>query len=263
MSYAYNILHQEKLVMQKRKPKNTYSFDEDIKSCGQYRYTDFNKYSAYIATRKQSEEIIKLLKERFSKDIRILDVGCGDGVFTFELLKRVSPKKIIAFDCAKEAIRVANNAINKKKDKGKIKFLTGSAYDAHKMFKKNSFDVIVIRGVLHHLSDPERAIKSLRCLSGNIIVLEPNGYNPILKIIENISPYHSQHGEKSYWPPTLNKWFMNNSFKVKKQLFFSIVPYFCPENIVKMLKFIEPFMEKIPYIKQFYCGTNLIFYEKQ
>ena len=248
--------------MSKRKEKNTYSFNKDIEKHGRYQYTNFNKYSAYIATKKQSEELIKLLKEYTGKNISILDVGCGDGTFTFELFKKVNPKKIIAFDCAQEAIRVANNTV-KNKDKERIKFLSGDACNAHKMFKDSFFDVIVIRGVLHHLVNPERAIKSLRHLSDNIVVLEPNGYNPILKIIENTSPYHLQRGEKSYWPPTINKWFSDNGFKVKKQKFFSIVPYFFPKNVVRMLKFIEPVMEKVPYVKRFYCGTNLIFYEKQ
>ena len=261
-SCAYNRAHKQKLVMQKRKQNESYSFDKDIKNSGQYQYTDFSKYSARVATKKQSEEIIRLLKEGFSENIKILDVGCGDGIFTFELLRKINPKEIVAFDCAGEAIKVANNAIEEK-DKKRIRFLTRSVYDAHKIFKKNSFDVIVIRGVLHHLINPKRAVKSLSCLSDNIIVLEPNGYNPILKIIENTSTYHLQRGEKSYWPPTINRWFADNGFKVKKQLFFSIVPYFCPKNIVKLLKFIEPLMEKIPFVKKFYCGTNLIFYEKQ
>lgn len=261
VTYAYNILHKEGMVMRKKKEKNIYSFNEDIENNGQYQYTNFNKYSAYIATKKQSEELIKLLKERSSKNISILDVGCGDGTFTFEILEKVNPKRIVGFDYAQSAIRVANNAIEVK-DRNKIKFLYGDVYNAHKMFKKNYFDIIVVRGVLHHLSSPKQAIKSLRYLSNKIIVLEPNGFNPILKIIENTSPYHIQRGEKSYWPPTVNKWFTDNGFKVKKQLFFSIVPYFCPKNIVKLLKLIEPLMEKIPFIKLFYCGTNLIYYEK-
>lgn len=260
-TYVYNIVHKEG-VMGKKKEKSIYSFNEDIEANGRYQYTNFNNYSACIATKKQSKELLKLLKDHTSKNIKILDVGCGDGTFTFEILEKVNPKRVIGFDCAESAIRVANKAI-KKKDRNKIKFLHGDVYDANKMFKKNSFDIIVIRGVLHHLDSPKKAIKSLRNISRKIIVLEPNGFNPMLKIIENTSPYHIRRGEKSYWPPTVNKWFADNGFKVRKQLFFSIVPYFCPKNIVKLLKFIEPVMERIPFVGMFYCGTNLIYYEKR
>ena len=258
---AYNRLHKERIIVRKKKEKNTYSFNDDIESSGRYQYTNFNNYSAYIATKKQSEELIKLLKDHASKNINILDVGCGDGTFTFEILKEVNPKKIIGFDYAQSAIRVANKSVEPRMQ-GKIEFLHRDVYNVHKMFKKNSFDVIVIRGVLHHLTRPEQAIKSLRNLSNKIIVLEPNGFNPILKFIENTSSYHLRRGEKSYWPPTINKWFENNGFRTRKQLFFSIVPYFCPKNVVKILKFIEPVMEKVPFLKLFYCGTNLIYYEK-
>ena len=247
--------------MKRKKEKNIHTFNEDIESTGKYQYTDFKKFSAYIATKRQSEELIKLLKENTKENVNILDVGCGDGTFTFEIFEKVNPRKIVGFDNAQSAIKVANNAV-RAKDREKIKFLYVNVYDAHKIFKKNSFDIIVIRGVLHHLYKPKHAIKLLSYLSSKIIVLEPNGFNPILKLIENISPYHIKREEKSYWPPTLNKWFTDNGFKIKKQHFFSIIPYFCPQNVVILLKFIEPIMEKIPFIRMFYCGTNLIYYEK-
>ena len=208
--------------MRKKGKKNTYSFNEDIKSNGKYQYTNFNQYSAYVATKIQSEKLMNLIKERTSKDISILDVGCGDGTFTFEILKEIDSKKIVGFDYAKSAIQVANNAVEEE-NKDKIKFLHGDVYNAHKMFKKNSFDVVVIRGVLHHLSRPKQAIKSLKDISDKIIVLEPNGFNPILKIIENTSSYHIQRGEKSYWPPTINKWFAY--FKYLEYGFFCSLLY--------------------------------------
>lgn len=245
----------------RKQEENTYSFNRDIKSGGRYQYTNFRNYSAYVATKKQSEELIKLIKTRMSGNISILDVGCGDGTFTFEILKEINPKKIVGFDCAQAAIKVADNAIQAK-DRNRIKFLHVDVYNSHKIFKKNSFDIVIIRGVLHHLSRPSLAIRSLRNISDKIIVLEPNGFNPILKIIENTSPYHIQRGERSYWPPTIDKWFEDNGFKVKKQLFFSLVPYFCPKVIVRFLKLIEPVMENIPIVKLFYCGTNLIYYER-
>jgi ubiquinone/menaquinone biosynthesis C-methylase UbiE len=245
--------------MKKIKEKNVQEFNEDIKKTGQYLYTDFKKYSAYIATKRQSDALIAMIQADHGKGISILDVGCGDGVFTLELFDKLSPKRIVGFDSAASAIKAANKKVTKK-DKKKITFLHGNVYDANKLFPKNSFDVVVVRGLLHHLYEPQKAIKALSTLSKEIVVLEPNGYNPILKLIEKVSPYHIRHEEKSYWPPLLNKYFTSNGLQVKKQEFFSIVPYFCPTPVAKSLKFIEPFMERIPYVKQFYCGTNLIYY---
>ncbi len=248
--------------MKKGKEKSIQVFNRDVKNTGQYLYTDLEKYSANIATKKQSEELIKIVLKYSKLNRTILDVGCGDGIFTFELLEETNPKKIVGFDSAQTAVKVAANRINPK-DKKKISFKIGDVYDAFKLFPKKSFDIIVVRGVLHHLYNPQKAIKSLSTLSDKIIILEPNGYNPILKIIEKASPYHRQHEERSYWPPTINKWFTDLQFEVKEQSFFGIVPYFCPKPVAQVLKFIEPGMEKIPVIYKFYCGTNLIYYEKK
>ena len=241
--------------------KNVQEFNDDIKKTGQYLYTNFQKYSAYIATKKQSDTLIDMIREQTDKNISILDVGCGDGVFTIELFKALKPKKIVGFDSARSAIQAANEKVAVK-DKKKIVFQYGNVYDAHKLFGNNSFDIVVVRGLLHQLYEPQKAIKSLSSLSKKIVVLEPNGYNPILKVIEKISPYHRRHEEKSYWPPLLNKWFINNKFTVKEQQFFSIVPYFCPSPLAKLLEFVEPLMERIPYVKVLYSGTNLIYFKK-
>lgn len=162
---------------------------------------------------------------------------------------------------AASAIQVANKNV-KTNLRNNILFQIGDIYNADKLFKKNEFDIVIVRGVLHHLYRPQDAITSLCSLSKKIIVLEPNGYNPVLKIIEKISPYHRKHEEKSYYPPTLNTWFEQNGFTVKKQTFFSIVPYFCPEILARFLKTIEPFIERLPMIHLIACGTNIIYYER-
>lgn len=247
--------------MKRNKGQNVLAFNADIKNDGRYKYTDFDRYSVYIATKRQTEEIVKLLKTHTSLSSSILDVGCGDGTFTFEIYNKISPKKIVGFDKAQSAIKVAQKSV-KVKDRDKVFFHHGDVYDAHKMFKKNSFDIVVIRGVLHHVDNPKKAIKSLSMLSNKFIVLEPNGYNPILKVIEKISPYHRAHEEKSYLPHRLNNWFGQNSFIKRNQIYFSIVPYFCPELIARTLKSIEPIIEKMHVVKLLFCGTNLVYYER-
>lgn len=248
--------------MKKRiKEKNVEQFNKDVKNLGGYVYTDQNIYSAVTASRKQSDEILKAIKSRFIKTIRIIDVGSGDGTYTFELFKELNPKEIVGFDFAKDAVEIANKRI-KKKDKERIKFVESSIYDVDKKIK-SKFDVAVVRGVLHHLYEPQKGISAISKLADTIVVAEPNGYSPIMKIMEKVSPYHRRHEEKSYWPPTLNSWFEKNGFKVKKQYFFGPVPFFFPETPARMIKTIEPFIENIPYLNRIYCATNLIMYEKR
>lgn len=240
--------------------KNVEQFNKDVNNLGGYAYTDQNIYSAVTASEKQSEEILKAVRKQFKKPIRIIDVGSGDGTYTIELLEKLNPKMIIGFDYAKDAVEIAKKRISNK-NAHKIKFIQCNIYDVNKKIK-DKFDVVVIRGVLHHLYRPQKGINAISKLADVIVVVEPNGYSPIMKIIEKISPYHRTHEEKSYWPPTLNSWFEKNGFKVKKQYFCGIVPFFFNESLARILKTIEPYIEDIPYLNRIYCGTNLIVYEK-
>lgn len=247
--------------MKVRKEKNVQIFNDDAKNHSGYLYTSDQIYSAKIATKKQTEEIVLLIKKFFPKKIKILDIGCGDGKHTTELLKLISPNLIIGVDPAKEAIKVAKERITNLYA-GKLKFRVGDIYNLEKIFKKGQFDLAILRGVLHHLSDPLNAIQHISKIFPSVIVIEANGYNPILKIIEKVSPYHRDHEEKSYWPPSLNRWFAQYGYKIKSERHFGIVPYFCPRNLAKFLKFVEPFFENIPLFNKLYTACNIIYYQK-
>lgn len=247
------------LSMKVKKEKNIAVFNKDIVNNAGYLYTSDNIYSAKIATAKQTEELVRILKSYFSKKIKIIDIGCGDGKHTIELYKKFSPSLIVGVDPAQEAITLAKKRINQDK---KIEFKVDNIYNLDKLFKKNQFDIAIIRGVLHHLYEPEKAIKNLGKIFPAIIIIEANGYNPLLKIIEKTSPYHLEHEEKSYWPPLLNSWFKKEGYRVLTEKYYGIVPYFCPEYVARFLKFIEPLFENLPYLNRLYCACNYILYKK-
>ena len=219
-----------------------------------------SKVDKIEATQGASYLHIKSIKEQLEKPQRIIDVGSGDGTYTFELFQIFKPKKIVGFDFSREGVEIAKKKI-KKKDLDKIKFIESSIYDVNKKIKEK-FDIAIVRGVLHHLYQPERGIKAICKLADVIIVIEPNGYSPLLKIFEKVSPYHRRHEEKSYWPPTLNSWFIKNGFKVKKQYYFGVVPFFFPTTLAKIAKSMESLLENIRYLNRIYCASNLIIYEK-
>lgn len=241
--------------------RNRQIYNHDVIANGGYLYTGKRIYSASIATKKQTVEIHRMIQKFFPAKIRILDMGCGDGTYTIEMARSINPLKITGFDVADAAIKSANQKI-RSGDIKSIKFDVGDVYNLSRKYKSRDYNLGIFRGVLHHLDQPETAILQASQIIDNVIVLEPNGFNPILKLIEKISPYHLQHGEKSYWPPQLDSWFRKNGYEVVAKKYFSIVPYFCPNFLTKILKTIEPFFETIPIINRFYCGGVLIFYRK-
>lgn len=236
-------------------------FNEDIMSSGSYIYTKKEIFSARLVHKRITKENVDLLKKHFSNKIRILDVGCGDGTCSLELLSLFKPTKILGFDAAGEAIKYAKSII-KNNQANKIFFQKCNIYNINKIIKKNDYDLAIIRSVLHHLDNPQLAIDNVCKLVNKIIVLDPNGYNPILKIIEKTSHYHRQHAEKSYFPYQIDDWFLNNDFTLKTRKIFNIIPYFCDKHFALFLKKLEPFFENIPIIKNFCCSQNLSFYEK-
>lgn len=86
--------------------KNIKEYNKDITDYGSYLYSK-NKFSSKVATKRQSDEIIRLIRKYFSRKIKILDVGCGDGEYTLEVYKRTKPRLIVGIDSAKNAISVA------------------------------------------------------------------------------------------------------------------------------------------------------------
>lgn len=235
-------------------------FNRDVSQTGRYRYTT-DRYSSVIATGIQTRGLVEIIKKHYSNVKTILDVGCGDGTFTFELVEALNPKNVLAFDPASKSIKLAIKD-TPKKYKHIVKFRVGDIYEMSRFIRPNQYDIVVLRGVLHHLDQPTKAIAELSKVAKDVFILEPSGFNPILKIIEKTSSYHIEHLEKSYFPPSLNSWFRANGYTIIEQKFFSLVPYFAPDWMVNILLTIAPLLENIPFISVLYCGTNLFYAKK-
>jgi SAM-dependent methyltransferase len=235
--------------------KNIAVFNADAATHGGYVYTAIDRWSSRYATSRQADQLIRMLSENFPASIRIVDIGCGDGAFTMEIAERFGPSAIRGIDPAANAIEAARARISPRLS-GSVSFEIGDIYS----LQSKGELVAVARGVLHHLDRPQAAIAHLAKQFTAIIALEPNGYNPAMKIIEKTSAYHRKHDEKSYWPPTLNRWFKREGFSVIAQKYFCLVPYFCPTEVARILSMAEPTFELLPVVRQICCGTNLVLY---
>jgi len=211
-----------------------------------------------VATERQTQAMVSMLRHHFPGAMRLLDVGCGDGSCTAELASHLPQTQIVAFDASPKAVERAQTRFA---DRPLMRFQPGSAYEIENL-QAGTFDVAVVRGLLHHLYEPEKAIHSLAKVVDAVLIVEPNGANPIMKAIERFSAYHRAHEEKSYWPPSLNGWFRDSGFTLLEQQFVCLVPYFCPEWMARMLKFSEPLVESVPLVRFVACGTNVAVYRK-
>ena len=79
-----------------------------------------------------------------------------------------------------------------------------------------------------------------------------------MKLIEKLSKYHREHGEKSYPPSRLDRWVRRLGGKVIHREWACLVPFFCPDWFARGIKAIEPIVESIPVVNRLGCGPYVM-----
>ena len=169
-------------------------------------------YKNYGTTSYLSEITIKryhqLLNEfeKYRKTNRLLDVGCGRGLFLDEAKKR--GWEVYGTELSEETTKIC-------REKG-INMFYGSLNETS--FEPSSFDVITSLEVIEHINTPKNEIKSFKNLlrsEGLVYITTPN-FNSLLryKLKENytnviIYPEHLSY----YTPKTLSFAFKKFGFK--------------------------------------------------
>lgn len=234
--------------------KNVSEFNSDVLANEGYRYTSNAPYSSVVSNKRITDETEKLLRN-ISGLKTVIDIGCGDGTYTAELKQRLPNVEFTGFDPASEAIGLAQ------KKYPECAYIVGNVLNAS-TFPAKKYDVAIIRGVIHHLPTQSEAVKNAALLSNRVIIIEPNGNNPILKWIEKNSEYHVQHEEQSFSSSFLQSICTENGLKVKYLSFIGFVPFFFPEFPSKVIYFFQPLLEKVPFLGRYFGAQTVILAEK-
>jgi SAM-dependent methyltransferase len=224
-------------------------FDRDA-AAGGYLYTRGDRLSAVLANERQTQGILQAAD---FKGRRVIDLGCGDGTYTLELARRSGAAFVLGIDPAAAAIERATRSA--KAACVECRFDVGSIYD---LAVPQRFDVAVVRGVLHHLAEPAAAVANAFRLADTVVILEPNGINPVLKLIERVSAYHREHEERSFLPTRIDAWIDAGGGRVTRRAFITFVPFFCPAALARVLKFCEPGVEALPVVRWIAAGQYLV-----
>ena len=221
-------------------------FNRDIDTEGGYVYALDRKLSSRLATGRWLDLMLGLTPLRGKS---ITDIGCGDGTFTVRYWDRGGPRMMSALDPAINAV-ISGAA----KSQGRpILFV---AADGHQLpYADGAFDIAILQAILHHDSDPEATIHEAFRVAREILVLEPNGYSPIVKLVEKLSSYHRKHKERSYTSARLRRWVENAGGRVITGKLGIAVPMFCPDWLARVLKFVEPVVEGLPVVNRYLCAV--------
>ena len=111
------------------------------------------------------EEIL----ENNSDSTSIIDVGCGMGNFTLELVNREQFKIIVGIDFLKETLGLA---CENEKLLDRVSFIEGNLLNIP--FNDRSFDITICLNVLHHIhvKDLSKAIQELARITNKYLILE-------------------------------------------------------------------------------------------
>jgi len=145
-----------------------------------YGYDDpFTKYKINKKVNR-FEESVNLNLE--GKKLKILEIGCGTGTYTFVYSKKFPNALIYATDISEEMIELCRK--NRLKPKN-VEFSVRSAYKTG--FKSNSVDVVCGFYILHHIDQKKTKKEILRVLKkkGVVYFYEPNILNPIVFAIKS------------------------------------------------------------------------------
>lgn len=233
--------------------KNVTEFNQDVKLNEGYRYTTNAPFSSIVANKRITEATLKYIPKHAKT---IIDIGCGDGIYTNDLKSELTDRQFTGFDPASEAINIA---VKKYEN---IDFIVGDLLNKE-TFPNKLYDVGIIRGVLHHLPNAQQGIANSAYLSDSIIIIEPNGNNPILKYIEKTSKYHIEHEEQSFKSSDLKNWCEMSGFEVSKIEFIGFVPFFFPTILSRIIYFFQPMLEKIPFLGKYFGAQIVLFCKKK
>ena len=119
---------------------------------------------------------------------RVVDLGCGSGIFTNVLQRR--GYRCTGIDISPKLITIAKAKFPK------VEFIEGDV--EHLPFPDNSFDGVLLSGLVHHFPDPSHcASEVFRVLrpGGTFFAFDPNRMNPFMYLYrDRSSPFYSAVG---------------------------------------------------------------------
>ncbi len=105
--------------------------------------------------------IQNVIQENFPSSCKILDMGCGAGFLTNELVKQ--NHEVTGIDISEQSLEIAKKNDSTKK----VKYIHANVYDVP--LENCFFDVVCAMDLLEHVEDPQKVLREAHRL------LKPNG----------------------------------------------------------------------------------------
>lgn len=130
----------------------------------------------------KDESFAQLKEAGLTKKMIVWDIGCGSGVMTEYLAKAVGDKgQVYALDVSEDQIKVAKKRIEAAGYKN-VKFIVGDINKLDSSAYKKA-DIIYVRFLLMHVSDPVKIIKLMASFlkPGGVLSLQESSMDSVKK----------------------------------------------------------------------------------
>ena len=192
---------------------------------------------------------VKLLSRHLRPGMSVLELGCGTGYFTRELVR--SGAEIVAIDVSPELLEIASANCSVPNVRYEIQ-------NAHELsYPEGVFDCVVGSSVLHHLEIQEALREMYRVLKpgGRISFTEPNMLNPQIAIQKNV-PWVKRKLGDSPDETAFFRWPLRRLLEVTGYREVRIDPFDflhpkTPRPLVDRLDSVGRFLEGVPVISEF------------
>ncbi len=167
------------------------------KKRAQIFYKYFSKIYDYINPIFYSDEMRKTVVDmaNINSDSFVLEVGCGTGFTTEEIVRRTGEEKVVAADLTPEQMMKARAKL------GNVNYFLGDAENLP--FKDDSFDAAISAGSIEYWPNPQKGIEEMARVTksgGKVVILAPRKPDNIIvrKFAESIMLFPSTQ-QCVYW----------------------------------------------------------------
>ena len=192
---------------------------------------------------------VKMLSKHLGPGMTVLELGCGTGYFTRELVR--SGADVVAIDVSPELLEIARANCPGSNVRYEIQNASALSYpDA-------VFDSVVGSSVLHHL-DIEEALREIHRVlkaDGTIYFTEPNMLNPQIAIQKNVPWVKRKLGdspdETAFLRWSLRRLLEQTGYRAVRIDPFDFLHPKTPVPLVGRLDVLGRFLENVPVISEF------------
>lgn len=221
-----------------------------------------------------SEKVFELILDKIIPHIgtKILDAGCGSGVFGLGIKSKKSDVSIIGID-------LNQNFVNLSLNTGAYDKTVCANIEQEDTFEESQFDTIVCPYLMHHFPDIQTVLDN--CFNwlkpgGYIVIVDPNGSNLVLKVsyllrfllskVINTSKYASineSHKSIPVFLKGLSKFEICSieTFEHKSKEKLRLFPITLINMLATSQKILMKIYKHIPFIK--FGGSDLIIIAKK